>query len=204
MVEDEPLLPAEPTASEPLATRSNGNSESLVAASKPAPTRSRPKLDLSSFTNPAGSRNGERRKGKSIFGVVLGTLNKAKIEDKERNASEAVSSNFFISHYCSQPHILAHPQAKKRQNIDARLQAKLSREQSVIRKQDEARKDRMAAVRKQDDLNVKNNLVSGRCHCASLENHIERKNCRYKPDTAHISTTPISYSPPMPFLKMST
>jgi hypothetical protein len=26
-----------------------------------------------------------------MFGIVLGTLNKAKVEDKERNASEAVS-----------------------------------------------------------------------------------------------------------------
>ena len=28
-----------------------------------------------------------------MFGILVGTLNKAKIEDKERNASEAVSMN---------------------------------------------------------------------------------------------------------------
>ena len=33
---------------------------------------------------------GERKRGKSMFGVLLNTLNKAKAEDKERNASEAV------------------------------------------------------------------------------------------------------------------
>jgi hypothetical protein len=47
--------------------------------------KKRPRLDL----NPQGAR--ERKRGKSMFGIVLGTLNKAKIEDKERNASEAVS-----------------------------------------------------------------------------------------------------------------
>lgn len=48
----------------------------------------RPKIDL---TVPSG----ERKRGKSMFGIVLGTLNKAKIEDKERNASDAV--RFFLS-----------------------------------------------------------------------------------------------------------
>jgi hypothetical protein len=37
----------------------------------------------------------ERKRGKSMFGILVGTLNKAKIEDKERNASEAVSKLFF-------------------------------------------------------------------------------------------------------------
>lgn len=49
--------------------------------------RKRPKLDLSAATNPR-----ERKRGKSMFGILLGTLNKAKIEDKERNASDAVCS----------------------------------------------------------------------------------------------------------------
>ncbi len=54
---------------------------------KPQPeSRKRPRLDLSAPVD--GNR--ERKRGKSMFGLVLGTLNKAKIEDKERNASEAV------------------------------------------------------------------------------------------------------------------
>jgi hypothetical protein len=61
----------------------------VVDAPRPATeSRKRPRLDLSAATD--GNR--ERKRGKSMFGIVLGTLNKAKIEDKERNASEAVSS----------------------------------------------------------------------------------------------------------------
>ncbi|KDQ20114.1 hypothetical protein BOTBODRAFT_41346 [Botryobasidium botryosum FD-172 SS1] len=75
---------------------------------------------------------------KSIFGLVVGTLNKAKIEDKERNASEA---------------------AKKRQSIDARLQAKLSKEQNIIRKQDELKKDRINITRTLEDLAYKEGIL---------------------------------------------
>lgn len=52
-----------------------------------APTlvsKKRPRLDLSA------RGGGERKTGKSMFGLLLNTLNKAKAEDKERNASEAV------------------------------------------------------------------------------------------------------------------
>ncbi|KAJ3565744.1 hypothetical protein NP233_g7441 [Leucocoprinus birnbaumii] len=64
--------------------------DSVVAEVAEAPksateTRKRPRLDLSAITGD----NRERKRGKSMFGLVLGTLNKAKIEDKERNASEA-------------------------------------------------------------------------------------------------------------------
>jgi len=46
--------------------------------------RKRPRLDLT-----VDSR--ERKRGKSMFGILLGTLNKAKKEDLDRNTSEAVS-----------------------------------------------------------------------------------------------------------------
>lgn len=45
--------------------------------------KKRPRLDLTTDAR-------ERKRGKTAFGLLLGTLNKAKNEDKERNASEAV------------------------------------------------------------------------------------------------------------------
>jgi len=54
-------------------------------AAMAANNKKRPRLDL-------GTSAPERKRGKTMFGLLVGTLNKAKIEDKERNASEAVSS----------------------------------------------------------------------------------------------------------------
>jgi hypothetical protein len=69
-----------------------------------------------------------------MFGIVLGTLNKAKIESKERDASEA---------------------AKRRQLLEARLQAKLRNETAEVRRQEEAKKDKTLATRKEEELGVK-------------------------------------------------
>ena len=57
--------------------------------------RKRPRIDLSAL-----SGGGERKRGKSMFGVLLNTLNKAKAEDKERNASDAVC---LCHHLLDQP-----------------------------------------------------------------------------------------------------
>jgi len=80
----------------------SGNGVPTDAPSEGAPPiRKRPKLDLSGFTDPTGSRKGavsERKKGKSIFGVALGTLNKAKVEEKLRMSSEAVSVSAFLGY----------------------------------------------------------------------------------------------------------
>ena len=55
-------------------------------------TKKRPRLDMA--VEPR-----ERKRGKTMFGLVLGTLTKAKKEDKERNASDAVRllSRLFLS-----------------------------------------------------------------------------------------------------------
>lgn len=64
------------------------------AIAAPAAGRKRPRLDLTAMAG-----GGERKRGKSMFGVLVNTLNKAKAEDKERNASEAVcSKSNFRSH----------------------------------------------------------------------------------------------------------
>ncbi|ESK84642.1 pinin sdk mema domain protein [Moniliophthora roreri MCA 2997] len=124
MSSDEIVQDAASTAADP------GQKEE--AAMNTDTTRKRPRLDLT-----ADSGNRERKRGKSMFGLVLGTLNKAKIEDKERNASEA---------------------AKKRQMIEQRLQNKLRKETDSVRRAEEAKKDKTTANRKEEDLQLKDSV----------------------------------------------
>ncbi|VDC05676.1 unnamed protein product [Peniophora sp. CBMAI 1063] len=95
--------------------------------------RRRPRLNLA-----AALGGGERKRGKSMFGLVLGTLNKAKDEDKARSASDA---------------------ARKRQEIDARLQKKLRRETESVRRAEEAKKERVGASRKEEELQLKDSIA---------------------------------------------
>ncbi|GLB38055.1 putative pinin/SDK/memA/ protein conserved region [Lyophyllum shimeji] len=99
--------------------------------------KKRPRLDLDALNG--GAR--ERKRGKSMFGLLLGTLNKAKIEDKERSASEA---------------------AKKRQLIEQRLQHKLRKETDSVRRAEEAKKDKMSANRKEEELQLKDSIYKYR------------------------------------------
>ncbi|KAI0042648.1 hypothetical protein FA95DRAFT_1499835 [Auriscalpium vulgare] len=99
---------------------------------EPAASRKRPRLDLS--VTPAGR---ERKRGKSMFGLVLGTLKKAKNEDQTRNASEA---------------------AKKRQLIEQRLQDKLRKETDSVRRAEEAKKDKTTAIRREEELQLKDSI----------------------------------------------
>lgn len=54
--------------------------------------KKRPRLDLTIEPR-------ERKRGKSMFGLLVGTLNKAKTEDEARNASEAVRARACVLHY---------------------------------------------------------------------------------------------------------
>ncbi|KAF8058542.1 hypothetical protein FPV67DRAFT_508372 [Lyophyllum atratum] len=99
--------------------------------------KKRPRLDIEALTG--GGR--ERKRGKSMFGLLVGTLNKAKIEDKERNASEA---------------------AKKRQLIEQRLQNKLRKETDSVRRAEEAKKDKMSANRREEELQLKDSIYKYR------------------------------------------
>ena len=65
-------------------TQMQDSTATTTNAPAATPVRKRPKLDFTSLTG------GERKRGKSMFGILVNTLNKAKAEDKERNASEAV------------------------------------------------------------------------------------------------------------------
>lgn len=102
------------------------------AAAHPSTERRRPRLNLGGALG-----GGDRKRGKSMFGLVLGTLNKAKIEDKERNASEA---------------------AKKRQMIEKRLQMKLRKETDSVRRAEEAKKEKSLANRKEEELQLKDSM----------------------------------------------
>ncbi|KAK7030940.1 hypothetical protein VNI00_013887 [Paramarasmius palmivorus] len=125
MSSDEIVQDAAPSTADP-------DQQEEPAAMNTDTTRKRPRLDLT-----AEPGNRERKRGKSMFGLVLGTLNKAKLEDKERNASEA---------------------AKKRQLIDQRLQSRLRKETDSVRRAEEAKKDKTNANRKEEDLQLKDSV----------------------------------------------
>ena len=114
--------------------------------------KKRPKLDLNVV-------RGERKRGKSMFGVLLNTLNKAKAEDKERNASEAVRATIIQFSSVSLMTLRGTLQAKKRQLIEQRLQSKLKKETDSVRKAEEAKKDKVTASRKEEELQLKDSIV---------------------------------------------
>jgi pinin/SDK/memA/ protein conserved region len=64
-----------------------------TAAAAVAPKK-RPRLDLT-------IEHRERKRGKSMFGLLVGTLNKAKTEDQARNASEAVRWSICLCIYAA-------------------------------------------------------------------------------------------------------
>ncbi|PCH35502.1 hypothetical protein WOLCODRAFT_139917 [Wolfiporia cocos MD-104 SS10] len=96
---------------------------------QPQAGRKRPRIEMSDA--------GQRKRGKSMFGLVIGTLTKAKNEDRERNSSEA---------------------AKKRQLIEQRLQEKLRRETDSVRRAEEAKKDKTTANRKEEELQLQDSI----------------------------------------------
>lgn len=121
--------PAKDQAMDTDATMQDAQPTQATAAAAATP-RKRPRLDLT-----VGPR--ERKRGKSMFGLLVGTLNKAKTEDEARNASEA---------------------AKKRQLIDKRLQDRLRKETDTVRRAEEAKKDKHTANRKEEETQLKNSI----------------------------------------------
>jgi hypothetical protein len=63
-----------------------------ATAAAAAIPKKRPRLDLTIEPR-------ERKRGKSMFGLLVGTLNKAKTEDEARNASEAVRDSICMRNY---------------------------------------------------------------------------------------------------------
>ena len=125
-------------------------------ASTPAPEepakagRKRPRIDMATDA-------GQRKRGKSMFALALGTLTKAKNEDRARNQSEAVRSAFVLQ--IETGFANGSWQAKKRQEIEQRLQEKLRKETDSVRRAEEAKKDKTAANRKEEELQLKDSIV---------------------------------------------
>ncbi|KAF7798958.1 hypothetical protein EIP86_010187 [Pleurotus ostreatoroseus] len=143
--------------------------------------KKRPRLDLA-----VDSR--ERKRGKTMFGLLLGTLNKAKIEDKERNASEA---------------------ARKRQLIEQRLQNKLRKETDSVRRAEEAKKDKTVANRKEEELQLKDSIYKLRrtrlpllANFLSTADHIPSEDSIETTDSSAdpLAPPPRTHPPPLYYL----
>jgi len=157
VVETKPT--ADTTNDVPMETSTEPTSVPAVTAA-PA-TRKRPRLDLASEPR-------ERKRGKTMFGLLVGTLNKAKTEDKERSATDAVRLSFCLLVFC-----IAHlstslnVQARKRQMIEQRLQDKLKKETDSVRRAEEAKKEKQIANRKEEELQLKDSIVCTSVHLES-------------------------------------
>lgn len=146
----------------------------------PGAGRKRPRLDLT-----VDSR--ERKRGKSMFGILLGTLNKAKKEDQDRNTSEA---------------------AKKRADIDRRLQAQIAEEHDTSRRLEEIKRDRQAANRKEEELKLRQSIYhSRRSRLPALAKFLltsedipDDSTEAFKPSINPLAPPPRTHPPPLYYL----
>lgn len=100
-----------------------------------------------------------RKKGRSIFGQAFGTLKKAR---KENVVTEAVGFTLLFFWFGALIVGFCGGQEKKRIEIDTRIMGRITKEQSTTRKQEEAKKDRISATRKEEDIALKDAFVSFR------------------------------------------
>ena len=96
-----------------------------------------------------------------MFGLLVKTLNKAKTEDKERSATDAVRRSLSGSCGLSNrsTNTFVNVQAKKRQMIEQRLQDKLKKETDSVRRAEEAEREKQIANRKEEELQLKDSIV---------------------------------------------
>ncbi|KAH7334690.1 hypothetical protein B0J17DRAFT_671183 [Rhizoctonia solani] len=94
--------------------------------------KKRPRIDMT--TQP-------RKKGRSVFGMVLGTLKKAKDEDKVRAGTET---------------------ARRRAEVEERLTRELTRRKDQVRMESESKKQRSKAHQREDDLALKDSMIRQR------------------------------------------
>ncbi|KIY67771.1 hypothetical protein CYLTODRAFT_375411 [Cylindrobasidium torrendii FP15055 ss-10] len=102
---------------------------------------SEPPADTAVTPSEEPKRAPRPRLGGKMFGLVVGTLQKASREDKLLRASEA---------------------AKKRQLLESRLATKLQSETAVVRKKEDARKSKTTALRLEETLGYKDSVAKFR------------------------------------------
>ncbi|KAG8934861.1 hypothetical protein FRC01_014027 [Tulasnella sp. 417] len=107
-----------------------------------------------SSSEPAAETSGKKRPGqekapqaakksRSLFSQVFGTLQKAKDEITSQ-PTEAI---------------------RKRREIDARIYGKINRDVNLVRRQEEAKRDRHSALRKEEELAIKDEVMKFRQNC---------------------------------------
>ncbi|KAG8743439.1 hypothetical protein FRC10_012018 [Ceratobasidium sp. 414] len=94
--------------------------------------KKRPRLDMNAEP---------RKKGRSVFGMVLGTLKKAKDEDKARASTET---------------------AKRRAEVEGRLARELNRRKDQVRMESESKKQRTKANQREEDIALKDSMIRQR------------------------------------------
>ncbi|KAJ1305998.1 hypothetical protein OPQ81_010713 [Rhizoctonia solani] len=118
----------------------NGEGETNVA-----PTAVDDKMDTNDTQpkkRPRIDMNAEpRKKGRSVFGMVLGTLKKAKDEDKARANTET---------------------AKRRAEVEERLARELTRRKDQVRMESESKKQRSKAHQREEDIALKDSMIRQR------------------------------------------
>ncbi|CAE6375091.1 unnamed protein product [Rhizoctonia solani] len=94
--------------------------------------KKRPRIDMA--TEP-------RKKGRSVFGMVLGTLKKAKDEDKVRASTET---------------------ARRRAEVEERLARELTRRKDQARMESESKKQKSRAHQREEDIALKDSMIRQR------------------------------------------
>ncbi|KAG9017969.1 hypothetical protein FRB90_012794 [Tulasnella sp. 427] len=141
--------PQHPLATETLDQwqKSNRSQSSKNDSTLPtAQSSSEPSADASSRKRPAQDKAPPaRKKSRSVFSQVFGTLKK--LANDEENTDKIPDA------------------VKKRREIDARIYGKINRDVNLVRKQDEAKRDRHSATRKEEELAIKNEVMKFRQDC---------------------------------------
>ncbi|KZT61154.1 hypothetical protein CALCODRAFT_491551 [Calocera cornea HHB12733] len=163
-----PHVPDRPRSEEPGQGESTHQQSASPQQVIAAPSRKRPRLDLTAEP---------RKRGKTMFGILVGTLNKAKDEDARRSKSEA---------------------ARRRMSLETKLQSKLALEQDEMRRQGEIKKTRSLASRKEDDIVIQDSVLRLSHRIKPLLSHFLTTSdmIALPPAADPLASIPLSLAPP--------